>query len=149
LRILGQANVLRGRLEGGRAYFGAITVDAPEVRGAPEGPAVGYVRPHDLELARDQSGGPSLAAIVRDLRLLGPIVRVEMEEDVTGASLEAEAPRHELVALGLVEGDRVFVRPRKWQVFATRENAAHPHAARVPAASRAAPQAPHTLLDLC
>jgi len=124
LEFLGQANVLRGRVRGGRACFGAIEVDAPEVQGAPEGPAVGYVRPHDLALARDGEAGSSLTAIVREVRVLGPLVRVELEEAGTGAPLEAEAHRHELDALGLAEGDRVFVRPRRWQVFATRERGA-------------------------
>ncbi|MBI2896291.1 MAG: TOBE-like domain-containing protein [Deltaproteobacteria bacterium] len=94
-------------------------MDAPEHLGALDAPAIAYVRPHDLELARDCAAGPALAATVREVRPLGPIVLVQMQEDATGAALEAEVSRRELEALGLAEGQRVFARPRRWQVFAT------------------------------
>src|SRR5262245_48873096 len=54
--FLGIVNVFHGRIEGGRADFGSLSVDYPGDTGSEPRPAQGFARPYELELARDEHG---------------------------------------------------------------------------------------------
>src|SRR3989442_9450122 len=62
--FLGNVNLFHGRIHEGRARIGDIELDAPEHADARDIPAVGYVRPHDIEVTRSRNGTAALEAIV-------------------------------------------------------------------------------------
>jgi sulfate transport system ATP-binding protein len=77
-----------------------------------------YVRPSELDIAR--LPGPSGDAIVASVRFIaaaGPTVRVELQREDTGNSLDAEISRERFRELALTVGDKVSVTPRKLRVF--------------------------------
>jgi sulfate transport system ATP-binding protein len=94
-QFLGDVNLFHGRME-----------------------SAGYVRPHELDVAPHASAGPTaVAATVRHIGWIGPVVRLELQREDTGQSLEAEIPRDRYRELDLKVGDRVDLTPRNLRVF--------------------------------
>ncbi|WP_296661824.1 sulfate/molybdate ABC transporter ATP-binding protein [Paraburkholderia sp.] len=117
--FLGAANRLRGRVEAqGFVVDGAaqpIAVQAEFV-----GPALAYVRPHDLVLHPHASGQrDGIVVDVRRVVTLGGSVRVELASHAGGA-LEAELDREAWRALSLSVGDYATAVPRGLRVFPAR-----------------------------
>jgi sulfate transport system ATP-binding protein len=83
----------------------------------------GYARPYEVELFREAVQA-SVAATVEHLAPRGPAVRVELRAADGGATIEADVSREALRKLGLVPGDRVFVRPSRLRDFAATKQAA-------------------------
>ena len=115
--FLGSVNLFHGRVHDGEATMGPLAVSAPEHAGALNRPAVGYVRPHDLEVVRHKNGGASIAAAVKHISPVGPVIRLELERADTGDLIEAELTRERYRELELRTGEHVFVKPRKLKVF--------------------------------
>jgi sulfate transport system ATP-binding protein len=118
--FLGGANRFRGLVHRGRACVGGMDFAAPEHAEAEQQAAVAYARPHEIEVERDQNGHSVIAAVVRQVLAVGPVVRLELEATHEGASrdlIEVELSRERHFALGLRVGDRVFARPRTLRVF--------------------------------
>jgi len=83
----------------------------------------GYARPYEVELFREAVQA-SVAATVEHVAPRGPTVRVELRAADGGATIEADLSREALQALGVVAGDRVFVRPNRLRDFAGTKHAA-------------------------
>jgi sulfate transport system ATP-binding protein len=115
--FLGDVNLFHGRLESGRMRIGEHEVEAPEWSEAPDGAALAYVRNYEVDLAPVSDGGPAMGAIVRRVRRLGSVVRLELDREEDGKVIEAELTRGRHEELGVVKGDRVFISPRKARVF--------------------------------
>ncbi len=122
--FLGAANRLRGQVGAG-----GFTVDAGDagergraalaVQADFNGPALAYVRPHDLELVAGHANVGAHSGIKAGVRRVIPVggtVRVELEAG-TGAPLEAELDRASWQALGLGVGDGVIAVPRALRAF--------------------------------
>jgi sulfate transport system ATP-binding protein len=77
-----------------------------------------YVRPHDIELAPHDAGGPGLSAIVRHLHAAGPHARLLLEQVQTREQVEVEVSRSELSGLNLKVNDLVRMRVRQVRSFA-------------------------------
>ena len=131
--FLGAANRLRGQVGAG-----GFTVDAHGAAGARDrehavlpvqadfnGPALAYVRPHDLELVAGQAGRAhgGIKAGVRRVIPVGGTVRVELEAG-TDSPLEAELDRASWQALGVAVGDGVIAVPRILRAFPAPQRAA-------------------------
>jgi sulfate transport system ATP-binding protein len=114
--FLGNVNLFHSRVHAGRVHIGDIEIDVPEHRGTHDAPAVAYVRPHDIELDRVRDGA-SIEAIVREVRGVGSLVRLELDRVDSDEVIEAELTRERYDELELREGERVFVRPRNLRVF--------------------------------
>ena len=114
--FLGRVNLFHGRAHQGRIGLGPVAVDAPEHAHVQDTPAVGYVRPHDLEVLRHRNG-TTFEAVVRHIHPVGAVVRLELERHDNGAYLEAELTRDQFRDLALKGGEQVHVKPRKLQVF--------------------------------
>jgi sulfate transport system ATP-binding protein len=114
--FLGNVNLFHSRVHAGRVQIGDIEIEVPEHRGAHDAPAVAYVRPHDIELDRVRDGAV-IEAIVRDVRGVGSLVRLELDRVDSDEVIEAELTRERYEELELREGERVFVRPRNLRVF--------------------------------
>lgn len=115
--FLGHVNIFRGRVHLGRAQMGAIEIDAPDYVDAQNAPAVGYVRPHDLEVLRECDDPLAIRAEVKRIQLLGPQVRLELKMIPSGDLLEAQLTRNAYLDLNPRPGETVFVRIRNLRVF--------------------------------
>ena len=96
-RFLGQVNELPVRWEDGRALVGPLDItDTAALNSWANEHAsphhIALVRPHEIEVGGESDGW---RAVVRDVRVIGPIVRVELCADGHPASepLEAEISR--------------------------------------------------------
>ncbi len=115
MNFLGNVNIFHGRVEHGRALLGPLAVDYPEHAGAESRPAAGYARPHELEVARSDTGN-GLWASLETANLAGAIVRLELLDDERKL-LQVEVARDYYDALSPKIGERLYVRPRKIRVF--------------------------------
>ncbi|BAI74235.1 sulfate transport system ATP-binding protein (plasmid) [Azospirillum sp. B510] len=109
--FLGQVNRFDCTVEGGIARVGGGALAIP-TEGGVQGPAVAYVRPHDLGVT-PASAGP---ARISGIHVVGPDARIEI--DLAGLTLEAEMDRERLATLGIVAGDRCAVHIDRARVFA-------------------------------
>ena len=117
--FIGHVNLFHGRLHRGRALIGNIELDAPEHPEAEQQPAVAYVRPHDIEIERTATGVAALPVRIVHVLAVGPVVRVELVRD-TGEHkdpIQAEISRERFRELKLTAGERVFIRPRRFDLF--------------------------------
>jgi sulfate transport system ATP-binding protein len=114
--FLGAANRLKGSVDAnGFVAQGAAQSIATEANFA--GPAVAYVRPHDLTLFPTATGHrDGIVVDVRRVVTLGGSVRVDLE-GAEGNVLEAELDRETWRGLNLNIGDGVTAVPRVLRVF--------------------------------
>ena len=113
--FLGDVNLFHGRIHLGQANLAGVSLTLPEHGAVTETSAVGYVRPHDLDLTREARPG-SLPAEVLDVHAYGPLARVLLQ-DPEGRALEAVISIHTLRELNLVVGDGIHVTPRQMKVY--------------------------------
>jgi sulfate/thiosulfate transport system ATP-binding protein len=116
-QFLGSVNVLRGHLAGGIIRIGDLELEVPEHGQSPAMAAYGCVRPHDLVVQRHGEGAPGLPVLVKNIHVVGPLVRLEMHRSDTGEPVEAHLPKESYQNLALRVGEMVFVKPRKLRVF--------------------------------
>ncbi len=81
------------------------------------GEAVAYVRPHDIEISATPQDATSLPAQIRQVRPLGPTVRLEAAAEGISETIEIELSRERYASAPLACGDRVYLRPRRVRVF--------------------------------
>jgi sulfate transport system ATP-binding protein len=115
--FLGNVNLFHGRIHAGRARLGAMEIETPEHAEAQDVPAVGYVRPHDIDVARHRNGVPAMAAVIQHVHPLGPLVHLELTSENTGDVIEVALSKERYRELHLQEGENVFVTPRHLRVF--------------------------------
>ncbi|WP_322057526.1 sulfate ABC transporter ATP-binding protein [Paraburkholderia sp. J63] len=114
--FLGAANRLRGRVDA-QGFVADGAVQPIAVRAGFEGPALAYVRPHDIVLHRETDAHrDGIVVDVRRVVTLGGAVRVELESR-TGGALEVELDRETWRGLSLSVGDGVTAVPRGLRVF--------------------------------
>ncbi len=117
--FLGSVNLFHGRVHGDELRVGdhALSLDAHTL--AADTPAVGYARPHDLDVVRLGTGDDrGIPAQVRRILAIGPMARIELERADGETPIEAELTRRRIEELSLVEGEHVLVRTRGVRVFA-------------------------------
>ncbi|MBI5918004.1 MAG: sulfate ABC transporter ATP-binding protein [Nitrosomonadales bacterium] len=81
------------------------------------GDAVAYVRPHDIDISHTQQDNEALAGEIKLIRAVGAIVRAEVAVAGSDELVEIELSRERFDAEPMVNGDRVFIRPRQVRVF--------------------------------
>ena len=113
--FLGSVNIFQGRVAGGRAQLGPLSVDYPGHTEDTPRSAQGFARPHELDLARDDGGG-GFWATLRHVNRAGSVVKLELE-DGEGRPIHAEATRDQFEALDAAPGDRLYVTPRQVRIF--------------------------------
>jgi sulfate transport system ATP-binding protein len=113
-RFLGQVNEVAVQHRDGRAHLGPIEICADAAACAE--PSVALVRPHEIDVGRGPGGW---AATVGAVRLIGPIVRLELRAEGRAAHepLEAEISRERFEAERFAVGEAVSVRFRRWQIY--------------------------------
>jgi sulfate transport system ATP-binding protein len=138
-QFLGNVNLFQGRVHAGWAQVGDIRVSTPEHQDAQEASALAYVRPHDIELLRNPDAGTIEARVTR-VRMLGPVVRLELIQPDRGEIVEVEMSRELYGRDALQIDDRVYLRLRNIKVFLD-EPEAETVAAAPEAAAKTAPAA--------
>jgi len=120
--FLGDVNLFHGRAHEGEVQLDGMKLDSPEHSGAQNAKALAYVRPHDLEVERYAPGATGLVATLDRAIVIGPIARLELvpvESNQRSASslVEAQMPSQQFKDMGLKEGDKLVLTPRKARVF--------------------------------
>ncbi|MBE9608536.1 sulfate/molybdate ABC transporter ATP-binding protein [Chitinilyticum piscinae] len=111
-QFLGDVNLFHSRVHQGWAEVGKGRIAAP---GAPDAPAIIYVRPHEIDLSRVASGD-ALHGEINHIRILGATIRLEV--DVEGHdAVEVELSRERYSEGGWQVGETVFLTPRTVQVY--------------------------------
>jgi sulfate/thiosulfate transport system ATP-binding protein len=121
MRFLGHVNVLDAELADGHARIGEVRLAVAEHRGDGHGRV--YVRPHDVEVARAPGDGTIPARVVRVTPLSGGL-KVDLSVPALGSRLRADLDWERGTALGLRDGDDVFLSLRRTRVFAQGEQPA-------------------------
>jgi len=117
--FLGEANAFDCEVRDGNAWIGKeLLCESPDV---PDGPAVAYVRPHDMVLHRADappSGDEKVLpgeAMVRFVSALGSKALVTLS--YRNNLIEAEIARETLEELAISLGNRCLIQPRSMCVF--------------------------------
>ncbi|MFJ7649072.1 sulfate/molybdate ABC transporter ATP-binding protein [Lysinibacillus sp. NPDC097279] len=114
--FLGNVNLFKGRLHNGKLTHGEFAIDVPDTHAHSQDDAVGYVRPHDIQIEKTAVPG-TVPAQISHIHLLGPIVQIELRRLDIDEFLEAELTKDQFTNLLLKVGDNVFVRPKQLKVF--------------------------------
>jgi sulfate/thiosulfate transport system ATP-binding protein len=101
----------------GTATMGGLEVASPEHAATENLPAIGYVRSHDIEIERERRDPGAMAAEVRYLLSVGPLVRVNLILSGTRDPVEVDLARDVAERLNLQVGETVFARARKVRLF--------------------------------
>ena len=120
--FLGDVNLFHGRAHEGEVQLDGMKLDSPEHSGAQNAKALAYVRPHDLEVERYTPGATGLVATLDRAIVIGPIARlelvpVEFGQQSASPLVEAQMPSQQFRNMGLKEGDKLVLTPRKARVF--------------------------------
>jgi sulfate/thiosulfate transport system ATP-binding protein len=121
MRFLGHVNVLEARLERHQATVGEAVVELASDAGAAHQGRV-YVRPHEVEIRRRRDEGSVPARVLR-VTPLGAGLKIELEAPALGSTLRADLDWERGTALGLRDGDDVFLSLRRARVFVDQHRA--------------------------
>ncbi len=116
-QFLGDVNLFHARVEHGEAHIGELAVTLDEHNDAHDVPAQIYVRPHDIEISKQRNGHGGIEAVIRDIRPLGALVRLELERKDDQGTVEAQLSREQYRDFNLQRGDLVYIRPQNPRVF--------------------------------
>jgi sulfate/thiosulfate transport system ATP-binding protein len=115
--FLGNVNLFHGRVNDGVLASGGVELDAPQHAGLHDTQAVGYVRPHDLEVERYTPGAEGIVVKLRRAHAIGPLAQLDLERADNAELIEAVIPNERFGRLALKEGETLVVRPRRMHVF--------------------------------
>ena len=117
--FLGSVNLFHGRVDGQALRIGEHALELGAHDLAHDASAVGYVRPHEVQLLRDDGlveGG--LPATVLRVTSSGALATVELSRpDSPSERVEVTVFRDTLRQIGVGEGDRVRLKPLRVRVF--------------------------------
>ncbi len=115
--FLGNVNLFHGRVQDGRLKVGELDVAPAGGTGADTQNGVVYVRPHDVEIAREAEAGDAIAARVDHISFAGPFVQVQLTRGDNHDIIEAAITRERYKELELKSGEAVFLRFRNARMF--------------------------------
>jgi sulfate transport system ATP-binding protein len=78
---------------------------------------VGYVRPHDISVAKHRNGKATIEAKILHINPVGPVVRMELERAEDRLPIAAEMTRDQYYTDNYVVGDLVYITPTNVGVF--------------------------------
>jgi sulfate transport system ATP-binding protein len=115
-RFLGQVNELPVQVRQGVSYVGPFDVPADAASRSNAERRVALIRPHEIEIGPQESGW---SATVTAVRLIGPIVRVDLcaQGQPANEPLEAEISRERYEADRIHVGKKVGLHFRRFQVY--------------------------------
>jgi len=116
LSFLGHVNVFHGRLEGGVATLAGGQQVALSNHPGGDGQITALARPHEIDIATDDSHGGA-AAKVTWVHRAGALVKVEVELEDGGTLLVIELSPERYASTPVVAGQRIFATPRAARVY--------------------------------
>jgi sulfate transport system ATP-binding protein len=116
MEFLGQVNVFRGRVDGGKAMIGEVPLDGHYFPDKNEGAAMVYMRPHELDIKLYRNGAPHFQAKVTRINPAGSIAKVTTRTP-DGQEVLVDLSLDDYQRLQLAEGNDVFIYPKKTRVF--------------------------------
>jgi len=123
-QFLGNVNSFQTRVESGRAFIGENALALAGSSLAADGEGIGFVRPHEIEITREEADGVSgIPARVVAAHSAGPMARVELVREGTSQRIEVVLARDVFDRLRLFRDERVFVVPRRVRIFPATETA--------------------------
>jgi sulfate transport system ATP-binding protein len=115
--FLGNVNQFKSEIQDGEANIDELSVTL-KTHETEDGPALAYIRPHDLEIQTSQGNNLSaFAATVQHIHAVGPVVRLELQQSLTNGIIEAEITRERFKELALNPGQQIFVTPKNVRLF--------------------------------
>lgn len=115
--FLGNVNQFKSEIQDGEANIDELSVTL-KTHETEDGPALAYIRPHDLEIQTSQGNNLSaFAATVQHIHAVGPVVRLELQQSLTNGIIEAEITRERFKELALNQGRQIFVTPKNVRLF--------------------------------
>ena len=115
--FLGNVNQFKSEIQDGEANINELSVTL-KTHETEDGPALAYIRPHDLEIQTSQGNNLSaFAATVQHIHAVGPVVRLELQQSLTNGIIEAEITRERFKELALNQGQQIFVTPKNVRLF--------------------------------
>lgn len=115
--FLGAVNLFHGRVHDNHLHSGEAVLPLGEHDVAHGAEALGFVRPHELEIITDPQSREGLVATVSRILAFGASIRVELE-DSDGKHYEVEVTRPKLQELAISVGQQVRLKPAQVRVFA-------------------------------
>ena len=115
--FLGNVNLFHGRVHEGVLAAGNATLPVPDHSNARDVAAVGYVRPHELDVEPFTSDGEGIVALLKRAHAIGPLAQLELERSDGGGLIEAVLPSERYAQLQLHAGATVRVKPKRVRVF--------------------------------
>ena len=119
-QFLGNVNRFQGYAVQGWAEFGGLRQPVLEHTGDTAIDVLGYARPYEIDVKRN-ARGQGLLATVEQVRVLGPIVRIELL--IEGGPVQVELPRERFQADPVQVGETICISPRRLRVFPAEEAA--------------------------
>ncbi len=119
-QFLGNVNQFNSQIHEGKANIGGVGLKIDSHHDTQHSPALAYVRPHDIEIHKDQNAGaPSFEAVVSYIHAIGPLVRLELirDDELSEEIIESELTREKFLQLDVAVGAKVYVYPRNVRVF--------------------------------
>jgi sulfate transport system ATP-binding protein len=117
-QFLGDVNLFHGRIHQGCLRLGEAEVRVAEQEWVKDSSAVAYVRPHEMKVRAVPDKVPTIAAIVKHVSAVGPVVHVELERADDGGRFAVELTKEESRELALEPSRRVYVELKNLRVFA-------------------------------
>jgi sulfate transport system ATP-binding protein len=115
--FLGNVNLFKGRLNNGKLLHGNTVTTVPDWDPSESREAIGYARPHDINISREKLDEEEVKASIEHLHIVGPSVQIELIREDTKEYLEVELPKEHYTKLNLKVGEKVFVKPKQLKVF--------------------------------
>ena len=117
-QFLGNVNQFDSHIQNGEARITGIDYKVESHLQTLDSPAVAYVRPHDIEISRENyDTRPKFEAFIHYVHAIGPLVRLELQRSDHTEIIEAELTQERYKELAISQGDKVFVYPRNVRVF--------------------------------
>jgi sulfate transport system ATP-binding protein len=115
--FLGNVNLFHGRVHEGVLASGDVQLEVPQHARVQDSEAVGYVRPHDLDVERYTPGAEGIMVKLRRAHAIGPLAQLDLERADNEQLIEAVMSNERFGRLALKEGETLVVRPKRMHVY--------------------------------
>lgn len=116
-QFLGKVNQLDARIDQGQTRIGELQLETPDFQNIAQQDGLAYIRPHEIELRNNNAQGDGLAAVIENITVIGPTVRVELKTQASTNLIVAELPKQQFRTLELLQGDPAWIKPLNSKVF--------------------------------
>ncbi|WP_232698762.1 sulfate/molybdate ABC transporter ATP-binding protein [Brevibacillus daliensis] len=120
--FLGRVNTFTGKVVAGEFQLGALRYQTEDTRRWNNSHVVGYIRPHELEVAPVSGGEGWAAAELTHISMIGPLVRLECKLIESGIPFEIEVSGEQYLEITKQVKGNLYVNVKQMRLFATKES---------------------------